>query len=246
MTTHARLLVCCCLMASSAAAQQGRAPGAPVQLTPAEEKAADMRLPRLDRTDLTPDSREPVKVKETERNPFSFVAVATDERVPAEPVKEETKLRQLFTNLRVTGFSDAPGGRRVLLGSLSLGVGDEVPRLFSGQAEKLSVQAITERGVVLKFLETDGSRDERSILVPFDIKARRPNELLVGEVFRKVVPISDEGESQLPPLGMQAAKAALDAAKSQDLRSMIPRRTELMDSPAIPAIVVTDDKKKKP
>jgi hypothetical protein len=229
--------VWCALLALNVAmvrAQQAAAPGAPVQLTPAEQKAADMRLPDLDRSDLTPDSRQPMKVEEGERNPFGMVTKVLDQMVSAEPVSEERRIRQLLSNLRVAGVSESPTGRRVLLGSLSLGEGDVLPRLFVGQVEKLQVKSINDRGVVLSFIESDTSRDERSIGLPIDIKPR-VNSLLIGEAFVKSVPLDEEGSPQLPPLQLDTVRSALEASEAQGLQSLIERRTELLNAPAIPA-----------
>jgi hypothetical protein len=61
------------------------------ELTPAEQKAADMRMPSLDRSALEPEKRTPAEVRETERNPFGLVslppaAVEETETIEAESV----------------------------------------------------------------------------------------------------------------------------------------------------------------
>lgn len=238
----APLMFLCFVLAGAAVAQQGAAPGAPSQLTPAEQKAADMRLPQLDRSALTPEAREPLEVQESEKNPFGMVTKVADQMVPAQPVTEEIKIRQVLSNLRVSGLSGSSDGARVMLGSLSLGVGDELPRLFAGQVERLVVKSITDRGVVLVFVEPEASRKERSIGLPIDLKPR-VDSLLVGEAFIKLVPLDGEGTPVLPPLEHGAVQKSLEAARAQDLRSMVERQTELLNAPAVPAS--SDEGKKR-
>jgi hypothetical protein len=212
---------------------QGSTLGAPVSLTPAEQKAADMRLPQLDRSALTPESRTPERVEESDRNPFGMVTRLLDQMVSAEPVSEERKIRQVLSNLRITGFADSSAGRRVLLGSLALGVGDQLPQLFVGQVERLKVKVITDRDVVLQFVESDASRAERNIGLRIDLKpGEQPLSLLVGEAFLKAVPLDQDGNPQLPPLESETVNDALKAAIEQDLRGVVERQTELFDAPA--------------
>lgn len=217
----------------AAGAQEGAAPGAPKELTPAEQKAADMRMPRLDRSALTPESREPVKVEETDLNPFGMVTMVMDQLVTAEPITEEKRLRQFLSNLRVSGYSESNGRRRVLLGQLAVGEGDRLPPLFAGQAEQLFVSSITDRGIVLKFVESDTSKQERTIGLPIDLRPR-VDSLLAGEFFLKVVPMDGDGNIALPALEHDAAKGLVESAKETDLQSLIERRTELFNAPAVP------------
>lgn len=229
------IALCAALLVAAAHAQQS-ASGTPPQLTPDQQKAAAMRLPELDRTALTPDERrlKKLQVEETERNPFGMVTKVMDQAAPSQPLTEEKKIRQVLSSLRVTGFSDSPSGPRVVLGSLSLGVGDQLPRLFANQVEKLVVKSITDRGVVLTFVDSEAWRKERSIGLPIDLQPR-VDSLLVGETFMKAVPLDEEGTPSLPPLENEAAQKALEAAKAQGLRSMVERQTELLNAPAVPA-----------
>ena len=225
-----------CFALSAAIAQQPAAPGDPPSpLTPAEQKAADMRMPQLDRSALTPDARKNYPmVSESEKNPFTGSATkVTDQMMPAEPVTEEKKIRRVLANLRVSGISQSSSGPRVVLGSLPLGEGDELPKLFAGQSERLKVKSITERDVVLVFVEPETSRKERSIGVRFDLDAQTNSiSLLVGEAFLKVVPLDKDGAALLPVLTNVSAENFLKVAEGQDLRSLVERRTELFDAPA--------------
>lgn len=226
-------------LAVRAFAQQVPAPGAPPQLTPAEEKAADMRLPQLDRSALTPEARAKYRVvKEGDKNPFGMVANVIDQMLPAAPQSEEEKIQTVLRAMRVTGLMESPSGPRVLLGSLSLGVGDSLPKLFADQLVQLKVKSINNRGVVLSFVQHGDSQAEKSIGLPIDLvgsNSERVSSLLVGEAFLKVVPLDQEGNPVLPPLQNEAAQKALEAAEAAGFQSIIERKTELLNAPAEPA-----------
>jgi hypothetical protein len=212
-------------------------------LTPAEQKAADLRLPQLDRSSLTPDARKPVAVKPDARNPFAGMAgKVSDEVVPtAQPLTEQKRIERVLRAMRTGGVVDSPSGRRVLLGSMSLGVGESVPRLFVNQVETLEVEAIDDRKVVLRFSKPDPAGGKRLIVLPFDI---RPNveQLLPGEVVVKTVPIDADGLPAFPALTNAAAGAMLKVAEQQDFRGLVDRQTEMFTAPAVPA---KDESKKK-
>jgi hypothetical protein len=131
-------------------------PGAPKALTPAEEKAADMRLPSLDRSAFTPESRIPVEVEEDEKSPFADVYTAGSGFVAKQPVTEEKRIRELLAAMRVSGLAGSPGAYRALIGPISVAKGDTLPPLFAGQAEVLRVKDVTERALVIEFVESGG------------------------------------------------------------------------------------------
>lgn len=225
-------LSACCLWPHGGFGQE-EVPGANAPLTPEEEKAADMRMPDLDRSGLLPELRQPEKVEDEERNPFGVAAKVFEQFVGPAEVSEQQRLQQVLSNLRVSGVSVSGNSRRVLLGSLAVGEGDELPPLFAGQVEKLVVKSITDRGVVLRFVENQQSKSERTIGLSFNLSPR-VDSLLVGEAFRKVVPLDEEGSVLLPALESDTAQAVLRNAENQSLRGMVDRPTELLNSPAIP------------
>jgi len=203
-------------------------------LTPAEQKAADMRLPELDRTALEPERREPATVEPGERNPFGLVSVPEREAKEIEPLAvetEEMRIRRILGNMRVSGLSGSSGAYRVLIGSVQLGVGDEVPRLFADQGEVLRVKSISEREMVLVFNEKDPNLPPRSIQLGFELQPR-PRSLLAGELFRKLVPFDKKGARALKPLEIPAVQAIVDGAEAAGLQSMTDRTYQLMGEPS--------------
>jgi len=222
----------CLSVATSKAQQPSPAPTPP--LTPAEEKAAALRLPQLDRSGLRPDDRKPEYVKESERNPFGVVSKMADQMVAAEPMTEQKKIQQVLRAMRVAGVSQSSSGRRVMLDSLSLGVGGELPALFYGQVETLLVESIDNGKVVLVFGKADPAGSKRRIVLPFDMKPE-VDELLVGEFFTKAVPLDGDGAPAFPAMTNAAAQAAFDAAEKQQFQSLVERQTELLNAPAEPA-----------
>jgi len=223
-----------CAVFSFASAQPSPSP-TPAPLTPAEQKAADLRLPQLDRSALSPDARKPVEVKANERNPFAGMAgKVSDEAVPlAQPLTEQKRIERILRAMRVGGVVDSAAGRRVLLGPMSLVSGEEVPRLFVNQVETLVVDSIDDRKVVLRFNKPDPSGGKRMIILPFDITPE-VDQLLPGEFMVKTVPLDTDGLPVLPALTNASAEAILKAAEDQNFRGLVDRQTEMFTAPAVP------------
>lgn len=202
-------------------------------LTPAEQKVADMRLPELDRTALAPEKREPAKVLETERNPFGLVSLPPPESEEPETIEAETeemKLRRVLGNMRISGVTGMAGDYRVLIGSMQLRQGETVPKMFSDQAEILRVETITDREVILSFAEKDPSLPPRTIGLAYDLRPR-PQSLLPGEIFGKLVPFTPKGAPDLKPLENRAVKAISKGAESGGFQGFIERSVEAMGEP---------------
>ena len=227
---------------SFASAQPSFSPTAP-PLTPAEQKAADLRLPQLDRSALSPDARKPVEVKANERNPFAGMGgKVSDEAVPlAQPVTEQKRIERILRAMRVGGVVESAQGRRILLGSMPLVSGEEVPRLFVNQVETLMVDSIDDRKVVLRFSKPDPSGGKRLIILPFEITPE-VEQLLPGEVMVKTVPLDTDGLPVFPALTNASAEAILKTAEQQEFRGLVDRQTEMFTAPAVPA---KDESKKK-
>lgn len=190
-------------------------------LTPEQQKALDMRLPELNRAALEPEERVPEKVDEGERNPFGLLSVPPaeeKEEIKIEVETEEMKIRRILGNMRVAGISGAPGSYRVLLGSMQLAKGDMVPRLFANQAERLRVEDITDRQVVLAFIERSKQKDlpPRTIGLGIDLTPR-VRSLLPGEVFTNVVSFDERGAPALEPLKTQSVEEVVRQIKTNQL-----------------------------
>jgi hypothetical protein len=189
-------------------------------LTPEQQKALDMRLPELNRAALEPEERVPEKVKEGERNPFGMLSVPApeEEEVKIEVETEEMKIRRILGNMRIAGVSGQPGSYRVLLGSMQLARGDMVPRLFANQAEQLRVEDITDRQIILAFIERGQQKDlpPRTIGLGIDLSPR-VRSLLPGEVFTSVVTFDEKGGLALPPLKTDSVESIIGQIKTNNL-----------------------------
>lgn len=200
------------------------------ELTPAEQKAADMRIPELDRSAMEPERREPATVVEGERNPFGLVSLPPEEVEEVEQIASETeemRIRRILANMRISGVSGSPGSYRVVLGSMQLKDGDTLPKLFVDQAEVLRVQSIGDREIILAFEEKAPGLPARTIGLGYDLTPR-PQSLLSGELFKKLVPFTPKGSPDLKPLEVPAVKAIAEGAEKSGLQGLTERSHELM------------------
>jgi hypothetical protein len=203
-------------------------------LTPEEEKAADMRLPDIDRSGLLPELRKPRDVAPSERSPFGgTVRVLESLAGPSEASVAEQLGWLLRGQFRVSGISESARGRRLLIGPFAVGKGDQLPPLFANQVEQLVVKEITDRTATFAFVSNgETATKPQDITVNFDLRPR-VDSLLVGEAYRKVVPVDAEGTVALPSLESAGADAVLKGAEEQDLRGWVDRPTELLNAPAV-------------
>ena len=204
------------------------------ELTPAEQKAADMRIPELDRSAMEPQKREPATVVEGERNPFGLVSLPPEEVEEVSELASETeemRIRRILANMRISGVSGAPGSYRIVLGSMQLKEGQTLPKLFADQAEVLTVQSIGEREIVLAFVEKAPGLPARTIGLGYDLTPR-PQSLLPGELFKKLVPFTSKGSPDLKPLEVPAVKAIAEGAEKSGLQGLTERSHELMGEAA--------------
>jgi hypothetical protein len=193
-------------------------------LTPEEEKRAALRIPDLDRSALEPGQRRPTDVKPGERNPFGLLAVPPpeeqEEQVKIEVETEEMKIRRILGNMRVTGLAGSPGDYRVVVGSMQLAEGDIVPRLFANQAEVLRVDRISDRQVLLSFVERKQQGQEdlppRTVGLGIDL-APRVRSLLPGELFVNVIKFDEKGAQAMEPLKTEAVETIVRQFKTNGL-----------------------------
>jgi hypothetical protein len=217
------LLLLCLVLTIPALAQER-------ELTPAEQKAEDMRIPELDRSAMEPERREPATVVEGERNPFGLVSLPPEEVQEVEQIASETeemRIRRILANMRISGVSGSPGSYRVVLGSMQLEQGETLPKLFVDQAEVLRVQSIGEREIILAFEEKAPGLPARTIGLSYDLTPR-PQSLLSGELFKKLVPFTPKGSPDLKPLEVPAVKAIAEGAEKSGLQGLTERSHELM------------------
>jgi hypothetical protein len=191
-------------------------------LTPEEEKRAALRMPDLDRTALEPGRRQPKDVKPGARNPFGLLAVPPPEEEETEvKIKvetEEMKIRRILGNMRVAGLAGEPGNYRVMVGSMKLAKGDTVPRLFANQSEVLRVEDITDRQIVLSFVERKQQNDlpPRTMGLGIDL-APRVRSLLPGEVFTSVIKFDEKGAQAMEPLRTEAVESIVQTIEKDNL-----------------------------
>jgi len=190
-----------------------------------EEKRADMRIPELDRSALEPEKRAPTGVTEGERNPFGLLSVPPAEEevdVQISIETEEMKIRRVLGNMRVTGLSGRPGSYRVLLGTTPLAKGDTVPRLFANQGEVLRVEEITERQLLLSFVERKSAGDTppRTLALSIDLQPR-VRSVLPGEFFTSVVPFDEKGAQSLEPLKTETVETMVKQFKTNGLTESV-------------------------
>jgi hypothetical protein len=191
------------------------------QLSPADQKRADLRIPELDRSALKPEKRMPTDVPQDERNPFGLLSVPPpeqEEAVVIEVETEEMKIRRVLGNMRVSGLVGQPGSYKVLLGPLQLGKGDVLPRLFPNQAEVLVVEDVSDNRVVLSFVERKRQNDvpPRTIALGIDLKPR-VRSVLPGDLFTNVVEFDAKGAVSMKPQTTGSVDAILKSVESRQL-----------------------------
>jgi hypothetical protein len=227
-------LVLLTLLVTMAAAQDR-------ELTPAEQKAADLRLPELDRSALEPEKREPSEVGLAERNPFAR-DLPPPERLSDLPQfeTEEARIRRVLGAMRVSAISGSPGNHQVLLGPMLLKEGSAIPKLFSNQAEALKVGSITDREIKIVFEERSDDLEPRTLVIGFDLRPKLTS-VLPGELYEAIVPLKAKGGKDYEPLPSAGAQAVIVGLKGADLQSMLDRSRELMGDPSFG----TEDASKK-
>jgi len=117
---------------------------------------------------MLPDQRGGLTIAPDERNPFAVkpkeVAKLT---APEDTETQESKIRSIFRDLRVTGIRRDRNGRHLALaGDLILRQGEEVKPVLEEQTEILIVSRIEPRQIELTFVETKDSTQPRVIVLP--------------------------------------------------------------------------------
>lgn len=118
---------------------------------------------------LLPGEKVPVAVAPDERNPFGRRTPKVAEAPVESTETEESQIRGVLERLVVTGITHGKGGARVLLGSLALQEGRELPPVISGQSEKLRVLSLQDGRIEIGFVERDGTAETRRISLSADL-----------------------------------------------------------------------------
>lgn len=111
---------------------------------------------------LMPQNRRTLVVETNEINPFGQQAETLPDMAVEQQESEESRLRKAVGKFPVGGISGNAGGYTILLGSLRLKAGDDLPVILPGQSEHLRVVSLTEKSIVLGFLESDGKVGDRT------------------------------------------------------------------------------------
>ncbi len=146
-----------------------------------------------------PTDRKSAAVLPAERNPFGRVQIiAPTDDGPVQADTEEGRLRAMMLRMPVKGVSEgADGSRTLIIGSLTVSEGDELPPIFPQQLEQLVVREIGADKVIFAFKERAGSTQNRAFSVMFNL-APRVRYALPGDV-------QDAGSGRAFPLRGQAA-----------------------------------------
>ncbi len=215
-------------------------------LTPEEERAADMRMPDIDRSGQLPQQRIPSKVDPSEKSRFG-TGEKQKEQIAFRPEARLTMRDRIVRLLRalalkVNGVAESPSGLRLLLGPLILSEGVELPRLFAGQMERVKVQAIErdkdQPDMLMVLFEMRGGRTAGDI-TPFAVQVNLADlqpgrdSLLFGEVYEKLVPFGEKGAPLLDPLSAPSIESLVKEIESRDLQSIVDRKTQMMNAPAL-------------
>ncbi len=118
---------------------------------------------------ILPQQKAAMTVSQSERNPFGKKPPRKVEQAKAPVESEESKLREVISELPLAGIVEARGGVKVLLGSIAVQNNDLLPVLISGQTEQIRVVSVTPKEVVLGFVEADGTANTRKIRLNIDM-----------------------------------------------------------------------------
>ncbi|GAT33413.1 hypothetical protein TSACC_21829 [Terrimicrobium sacchariphilum] len=119
---------------------------------------------------LLPQQKASLTVSSSERNPFGKKPpkkTVEQAKVPVE--NEESRLRDAISELPLAGVVEARGGVKVLLGSIAIQENELLPALISGQTEQIRVISVTPKEVMLAFVDSDGTANNRKIRLQVDM-----------------------------------------------------------------------------
>ena len=116
---------------------------------------------------MLPTQRTGVRINADERNPFALKPKEIAKAVAEDTETQESKIRSVFRQLRVTGVRRDRSGRSLALaGDLILRQGEEVPPVLEDQTEILIVSKIEPQQIELTFVEDKDSTQPRVIVLP--------------------------------------------------------------------------------
>lgn len=182
---------------------------------------------------ILPSQKIPATVDAGDRNPF-----ATRTPGPVGPdidtESEESRIRQIFAGLRVTGRVPASKGvPRVLVGDLILKEGGELPQLIENQTDRLRVTRITDKEVEITWIDEEVAEQPRKLLIPINLNPNvtvllpgRPNPAANQFVTMVQTPVANggKGEAVNDPLVNEAEQGDEDGASRKPEQPEAPKR----------------------
>jgi hypothetical protein len=114
-------------------------------LTDSDDEAKE----RVQYTLFLPEEKTPELIKPEENNPFE----AAGDQNEKEGDTEENRVRDMLLQMSAKGGANGPNGMRVMLGSMRLEVGQEVPDILPDQQVKLKVKSISPTQIEMVWVE---------------------------------------------------------------------------------------------
>lgn len=181
------------------------------------------------RPDMLPAARTLVELREGERNPFGqqmTVLQPTDLDTP-DSGGEEARLRRIFGSMKVSGVSQSGQARRVLVGGMILREGAVVPSILRDQQETVRVTSISDKRVLLSFVERDATVEARQIQIPIALEPA-VTQLLFGEAFEKMAAIGPDGRSALGEVPVADVEEFMKGSSKANFENVIDRTFQMM------------------
>jgi hypothetical protein len=120
---------------------------------------------------ILPSQKIPATVDSGDRNPFATRTPEQENFGEGFDIEsEESRIRQIFAGLRVTGRVPASkGAPRVLVGDLILKEGIELPQVIENQTDRLRVTRITDKQVEITWIDEEVAEQPRKLLIPINL-----------------------------------------------------------------------------
>ena len=183
---------------------------------------------------ILPSQKIPATVDAGDRNPFATRTPTPNVTPGLDTESEESRIRQIFAGLRVTGRVPASKGiPRVLVGDLILKEGVELPQLIENQTDRLQVTRITDKEVEITWIDEEVAEQPRKLLIPINLNPDvtvllpgRPNPTANQFVTMVQTPAANggKGEAVNDPLVNEAEQGDEDGGSRKPEQPETPKR----------------------
>ncbi len=198
--------------------------GAQTPAVPAGGAAAPQRQ-IIRQIQIQPESKRPLSLKVTERNPY---ARRTEDQNPVTEIgadSEEARIRKVLQGLAVSGSSRGPNGDlKLQMGDITLQNGRVLPQLLENQTENLRVTEITKNTITFGWMDVETSElTGKTMQIGYDLTPKITYQLsgqnTASADDSKKKPTPKYGVMRLRPDRPQAnARYAADDPDSRDYR----------------------------